>query len=124
MPIVQVEALPQAPDVEVERALTTLCGELAELLGEDPRGTWATWRTLEHYVEGADASTQQPAATHPPIVRVIAYRGREPDLVAQLLRRAADVLVRELRLEEGNVFVLFEEAQPGRLFTGGEVVGS
>jgi hypothetical protein len=31
--------------------------------------------------------------------------------------------VRDLRLEEGNVFVVYEEAQPGRLYTGGEVVG-
>ena len=122
MPIVQVEALPQAPGVEVEQALATLCGEIAGLLGEEPSGTWATWRTLEHYVEGSDGRSAQPASTHPPLVRVIAYRGREPETVAELLRRTASVLARELRLEDGNVFVLYEEAQPGRLYTGGEVV--
>jgi phenylpyruvate tautomerase PptA (4-oxalocrotonate tautomerase family) len=122
VPIVQVEALPQAPGVEVERALATLCGEVAALLGEEPSGTWATWRTLEHYVEGSDAPSLQPPSTHPPLVRLIAYRGREPEVVTQLLRLAADVLARELRLEEGNVFVLYDEAQPGRLYTGGEVV--
>ena len=123
MPIVQVEALPQAPGVEVEQALATLCGEIAALLGEEPSGTWATWCTLEHYVEGSDGPSVQPASTHPPIVRLIAYRGREPEVVAELLRRAGAALVRELRLEEGNVFVVYEEAQPGRLYTGGEVVG-
>ena len=124
MPIVQVEALPQAPGVEVEQALATLCGEIAALLGEEPSGTWATWRTLEHYVEGSVGPLVQPASTNPPIVRLIAYRGREPAVVAELLRRTAGVLVRELRLEEGNVFVVYEEAQPRRLFTGGEVVGA
>jgi phenylpyruvate tautomerase PptA (4-oxalocrotonate tautomerase family) len=122
VPILQVEALPQAPGVEVEPALAAVCGEIAALLDEEPSGTWATWRTLEHYVEGSDGPAVQPHSTHPPIVRVIAYRGREPEGVADLLRRTATVLARELRLEDGNVFVLYEEAQPGRLYTGGEVV--
>jgi phenylpyruvate tautomerase PptA (4-oxalocrotonate tautomerase family) len=122
VPIVQVEALPQAPGVDVEPALATLCGEIAALLGEEPSGTWATWRTMEHYVEGSDGPSVQPPSTHPPLVRVIAYQGREPEVVADLLRLAAEVLARELRLEDGNVFVLYEEAQPGRLYTGGEVV--
>jgi phenylpyruvate tautomerase PptA (4-oxalocrotonate tautomerase family) len=123
VPVIQVEALRQAPGVDVQQALAALCAEVADVLGEEPRGTWATWRTLEHYVEGDDAPSLQPSSTHPPLVRVIAFRGREPALVAELLRRAAAVLVRELRLDEGNVFVVYEEAQPGRLYTGGNVVG-
>jgi hypothetical protein len=124
VPIVQVEALPQAPRIEIEQVLATLCGEIATLLGEEPSGTWATWRTLEHYVEGSDGPAVQPNSTHPPIVRLIAYRGREPEVVTELLRCAAGVLARELRLEEGNVFVVYEDAQPGRLYTGGDVVGA
>jgi hypothetical protein len=122
VPIVHVEALPQAPGVEVGPALATLCGEIAAVLGEPPSGTWATWRTLEHYLEGSDAPKVQPPSTHPPLARLIAYRGRQPEVVAELLRLVAEVLARELRLEDGNVFVLYEEAQPGRLYTGGEVV--
>ncbi|HYZ19686.1 MAG TPA: tautomerase family protein [Gaiellaceae bacterium] len=123
MPIVQIEALPQAPGVDVAQALRTLCGQVAELLGEEPSGTWATWRTVEHYVEGSDGPATQPVSTHPPIVRVIAYEGRDRGRVAELLVRTAEVLAHELRLEDGNVFVLYDEAQPGRLYTGGEVVG-
>jgi hypothetical protein len=123
VPIVQVEALPQAAGVEVEQALMVLCGEIAGLLGEEPSGTWATWRTIEYYVEGGDGPAVQPASTHPPIVRLIAYEGKGSGLVAMLLQRTADVLARELRLEDGNVFVLYDEAQPGRLYAGGEVVG-
>jgi phenylpyruvate tautomerase PptA (4-oxalocrotonate tautomerase family) len=123
VPIVQIEALPQAPGVDVAQALRTLCGQVAELLGEEPSGTWATWRTVEHYVEGSDGPATQPVSTHPPIVRVIAYEGRDRGRVAELLVRTAEVLAHELRLEDGNVFVLYDEAQPGRLYTGGEVVG-
>jgi hypothetical protein len=122
VPIVQVEALPQAPGVEVEPALATLCSEIAAALGEPPSGTWSTWRTLEHYLEGTDAPEVQPPSTHPPLVRLIAYRGREPKVVGELLVLVAKVLARELRLEHGNVFVLYEEAQPGLLYTGGEVL--
>jgi phenylpyruvate tautomerase PptA (4-oxalocrotonate tautomerase family) len=36
--------------------------------------------------------------------------------------RVADVLARKLGLEPGNVFVTYEEPQPGRLYTGGQIV--
>jgi hypothetical protein len=117
-----VEALPQAPSVEVGQALGALCSEVAALLGEEPNGTWASWRTLEHYVEGRDAPSVQPASTHPPLVRVIAFEGRPAEQVAALLRCVGAVLARELALEDGNVFVVYDEACAGRLYTGGEVV--
>jgi phenylpyruvate tautomerase PptA (4-oxalocrotonate tautomerase family) len=123
VPIVQIEALPQAPGVHPEQTLTTLCTEIAALLGEKPSGTWATWRTLEHYLEGSHGPAEQPESTHPPLVRVIAFKGREPELVAEILRCVARVLARGLGLEEGNLFVVYEEARPGRVYTGGEVLG-
>lgn len=122
MPVIQVEGLPQASGVDIEQALGAVCAEVAALLGEEPSGTWATWRTLEHYVEGRDGPSLQPPSTHPPLVRVIAFEGRPAEQVAELLRCVAAVLVRELGLEEGNVFVVYEEAHPGRLYTAGEVV--
>jgi phenylpyruvate tautomerase PptA (4-oxalocrotonate tautomerase family) len=124
VPVIKVEALPQALGVDVEQALAELCAEVAAVLDEEPRGTWATWRTLEHYLEGGEGPEAQPASTHPPLVRVIAFEGRPAELVAEVLRCVANVLARELRLEEGNVFVLYEEAHRGRLYTGGDVVGA
>lgn len=38
MPIIQVEALPQAPDVDLEQVLGAVCAEVSLLLGEAPRG--------------------------------------------------------------------------------------
>ena len=122
MPVIQVEALQQAPPADVGQALEAVCAEVAALLGEEPNGTWATWRTLERYVEGRDAPTMQPATTHPPLVRVIAFEGRPAEQVAALLRCVATILARELALEEGNIFVVYEEARSGRLYTGGDVV--
>lgn len=70
-----------------------------------------------------DAPAVQPRATHPPLVRVIAYEGRPPEVVERMLVTVAETLARELRLEPGNVFVRFEEATAGRLYTGGGIAG-
>ena len=63
----------------------------------------------------------QPHATHPPLVRVTAFAGRSPELVAAILERVAGTLVRELGLAPGNVFVCYEEVHSGALYTGGGV---
>jgi hypothetical protein len=122
VPVLRIEALPQAERVDVEAALERLCNELAELVGEAPGGTWAAWGTLDHYVEGVRPASTQPASTHPTLVRLTAFEGKPPNQVADLLRRTASVLERELRLDPGNVFVSYEEARRGLLYTGGEVV--
>lgn len=123
MPVIEIRALPQPAGVEVEAVLGAVTQGLAALLGEEPRGTWATWEELApgRYSEGGDAPTVQPRATHPPLVRIVAFEGRSPALVAALLERVAAILARELALEPGNVFVRYEEVRSGHLFTGGDV---
>jgi phenylpyruvate tautomerase PptA (4-oxalocrotonate tautomerase family) len=123
MPVVRIQALPQADGVDIDAALAAVCRDVATLLGEEPRGTWATWQTLDHYVEGDDARATQPHDTHPPLVSVTAYEGRSAELVADIVRCVATTLAREFGLDPGNVFVTYDEAHAGRLFTGGDVVG-
>jgi phenylpyruvate tautomerase PptA (4-oxalocrotonate tautomerase family) len=123
MPIVQIEALPQTSAIDLDATLATVCREVDSRLGEQPSGTWATWRTLDRYVEGTGATAAaRPRETHPPLVRVVAFEGRPAEQIAELLRCVASTLARELDLEPGNVFVTYVEAHRGRLFTGGEVV--
>ncbi len=122
MPVVRIETVPPPEGTDVARVLGTLCTELAALLGERPEETWATWRTLDHYVEGERGATAQPHSTHPPLVTVTAFEGRSPEQIGAMLSLVADVLARELSIEPGNVFVTYEEARRGRLYTGGEVV--
>ena len=57
---------------------------------------------------------EQPSATHPPIVRVSAFEGRSPDLVARVLSAVAGTVVRELGLEPGNAFVVWDELAAAR----------
>jgi phenylpyruvate tautomerase PptA (4-oxalocrotonate tautomerase family) len=123
MPVVSISALPQRGGRPPEQVLAAVTHALAELLGEQPSGTWATWHEIPagRYVEGGDAPAFQPAATHPPLVEVVAFEGRPPDLVERMLETIAEVLARELDLEPGNVFVRYVEATAGRLYTGGSV---
>lgn len=88
-----------------------------------PRLPGPTW-PLEpgHYAEGPDAPGAQPFDTHPPLVRVIGFEGKPPEVGAAMLERVASTLARELGLEPGNVFAIYEDARSGRLFTGGSVL--
>jgi phenylpyruvate tautomerase PptA (4-oxalocrotonate tautomerase family) len=122
--VIRISALPQPGSVEPERALAAVTHALADLLGEQPSGSWATWAEIPpgRYAEGGDAPALQPAATHPPLVDVIAVEGRPPEVVERMLTTVAEVLERELGLERGNVFVRYVEATSGHLYTGGSVV--
>jgi len=118
MPVIEIAALPPVEGVDVPTALGDVASEVAGFLGEEPGGTWAIWRSIApgHYAEGRDAPASQPAATHPALVHVLA--NRPPDQVAPLLEVVGAAVVRALGLEEGNVFVRFEAADPGRTFWG------
>jgi hypothetical protein len=104
--------------------LARVATALAGLLGERPEDTWATWEQLEPgcYAEGAATPDEQPRATHPPLVSIVAFEGRPPELVERMLVCVAETLARELELEPGNVFVRYEEALSGRVYDGGKVV--
>jgi len=104
----------------------SLSRAVAAVLGEEPSGTWVVWRTIEpgSYVEGDDAPALQPTSTHPPIVRVIAYEGRTPETVSRILVTAAETLVAELGLAEGNAFVVWDEQRAGMVYSGGSILGA
>ncbi len=127
MPIVQVTALRQRVGVDLDAVSRALVLAVSRELAEDPSGTWVTWETLPPggYREGEhDAPSEQPPSTHPPIVRINAFEGRDPDVVARVLSAVAGTLVRELGLEPGNAFVVWDELRAGRLHTGGGMPGT
>lgn len=127
MPIVQVTALRQRVGVDIAAVSRELVLAVSRELGEGASGTWVTWQTLDPggYREGEDAAPpEQPPATHPPIVRVTAFEGRSPDLIARVLSAVAGTVVRELGLEPGNAFVVWDELQAGRVHIGGGMPGT
>jgi phenylpyruvate tautomerase PptA (4-oxalocrotonate tautomerase family) len=127
MPIVQVTALRQRVGVDIASVSREIVLAVGRELGEDPSGTWVTWQTIApgSYLEGEhDAPSEQPAATHPPIVRINAFEGRDADLIARVLSAVAGTIVRELGLEPGNAFVVWDVLHAGRLHTGGGMPGT
>ena len=88
---------------------------LAAEIGQDPRGSWVTWETVEAYAEGDVTPGEQPRDTHPPLAIVSAKR-RPPEVIDAMLRCVGDTLVQELGLEPGNVFVTYEEIHPDGLY--------
>jgi phenylpyruvate tautomerase PptA (4-oxalocrotonate tautomerase family) len=124
VPVVRIRALPQPGVVDLPAVLGRVSRALADLLGERPERTWATWETIGsgHYAEGGRAPAEQPRGTHPPLVRMLAFEGRPPELIERMLVCVAETLAHELDLEPGNVFVTYEEARSGRVYDGGRVV--
>ena len=124
MPIIEVCALPQKPGVDRRAALATLCTAVASEFEMPAHAVWGTWQEFApgDYLEGADAPSVQPDSTHPPIVRLFAFEGRSPPAIEKMMTLVADTLSRELRMEEGNVFVLFIEGKSGRVYSGGGIV--
>ena len=53
-----------------------------------------------------------------------AFEGRSPDLVARVLSAVAGTVVRELGLEPGNAFVVWDELRAGRAPHGGGMPGT
>jgi len=123
MPVVQIEALPQPEAVNLPLALREVRDAVASGLECRSDQVWVTWRTLDAYLCHDETPDEQPRTTHDPILRIIASKGREPAQIAGTLTGASIVLAGALGLEPGCVFAIYEEAEPGRVCTGGEVRG-
>jgi hypothetical protein len=125
MPVVEIRGLPQ-PDVIVERVLVAVTGRVAAALGEEPRGTWATWEEIgaRRYAEGEGLADSQPHETHPPLVRIAAFEGRSERQIAAVLEAATGAVADELGIEPGNVFAVYDELSSGRVYSGGGVLRS
>ena len=122
MPILEIFALPQHSGINPQAAMKKTCVALAEIYGCAPEQMWATWQTLdpENYVEGETAASEQPEGTHPPIVHLYCFKGKPQEVIDKMLTTGSEVLSRELGIP-GNVFMVYNEIQSGRVYTGGAV---
>ena len=124
MPVIRIAALPQPALADVQPLLARLCLALAEIDRAEPRHWWAVWQTIApgSYTEGGvSAPATQPSASHPPLVDIQAFTGRQTAVIERLLDATAAILADGLGIEPGNVFVTWTELEPGRVFTGGEI---
>jgi phenylpyruvate tautomerase PptA (4-oxalocrotonate tautomerase family) len=123
MPLVEISALPQPLGVDVRAVLDRVSLATASAMQCDPDAVWVTWRTIEpgHYRVSGQAPDQQPAGSHDPIARITAYHGRSDETIAGALEAVARTLAGSLGIAPGNIFVIYDEIAPGRVFTGGSI---
>lgn len=121
MPVISIRALPQQPGVDRTAAMSNATQAVAAVLGIDPRRVWATWTEVVPalFVEGGVVAERQPQTSHPPLVDIVAFEGRPPELVERIVRAVVDALAEGLSLPTSNFFVTYTEAKSGRLWTGG-----
>jgi phenylpyruvate tautomerase PptA (4-oxalocrotonate tautomerase family) len=123
LPLVEISALPQPASVHIPTVLDRVAHALASAIECDPGVVWATWRPIEpgcYSVRGHVPSTQ-PQDTHDPIVRVTAFHGRDPEVIARTVEAVGRTLAGCLGLEPANIYVVYDEIAPGRVFIGGAV---
>jgi phenylpyruvate tautomerase PptA (4-oxalocrotonate tautomerase family) len=125
MPIVEISALPQPASVDIPTVLGRVTLAVAAGMDCDPGVVWAVWRRIEPgcYVVRAHAPVTQPQESHDPIVRIMAYEGRSPEVIARTVEGVGRTLAGCLGLDAANIFVWYEELRAGRVFTGGAVRG-
>ena len=124
MPFVHVRSLPVPPPFDAVVAVRAISADVARAVAVDERHVTVTWQTLApgHYASGGETAAEQPRASHPVLVDVLA-----PDLYAEerieaMLRAAAAAVSREAGVANENVFVDFRSAASGRVLDGGDVV--
>lgn len=123
MPIFEIKALSQKQGIDRQKAMKTLCQEIAAIMKLSEHQVWATWTSIlpGDYVEGGNSAETQPDSTHPPIVNLIAFEGRPDSLVENVINHTAKILCKELNIEAGNIYIQFSEARSGRTYVGGEI---
>lgn len=123
MPVVEVRSLPLRSGVDVSLTLKKLNSVIAQIVGVPERSVWSTWQCLatEHYFEGSISVTEQPLASHPPLVKITLFEGRSAEVIERTLVAMAEVIVEGFKIEAGNVFISVHEARSGQLYTGGKI---
>jgi hypothetical protein len=104
MPLIEILALPQPPDVDVPAVTRALAREVAAAIPCRVEAVWTVWRTIDGvYAQGESIERAQPGTTHGPIVHVYLHRSIEET------ERAVTAIERNLSaalgLAPGNVFV-------------------
>ncbi len=123
MPVLQIQWFEPPPGVSVGQVLASVNARVADELGCEPAQVWSTWSTIEpgRYAEGDDVADGPRRATHPPIVRLLAFEGRDERAIESALMAAAHTLAEGLGLDPDAPFVVYDEIGSGRVFTGGSV---
>ena len=103
MPLIEIHLLRGPEKAGLDRIATRINAGISQAIGARADAVWTTWRALDGYAVGPQVAAEQPADTHAPIVHVYAHR--TPEELDRICDVVEAVLVEELALEPGNVFI-------------------
>jgi phenylpyruvate tautomerase PptA (4-oxalocrotonate tautomerase family) len=124
MPIIQIKALPQKPEIEISKVIKAITTEVSKSTNIPLSNLWVTWETLaeHHYIEGIETTSVQPFNSHPPLINIISYVGKPAKLQEAILTSVGRTVTKELQIDPGNCFIVYSEVKAGHVYDGGEVV--
>ncbi|MFW7379999.1 MAG: hypothetical protein ACOH5I_14390 [Oligoflexus sp.] len=123
MPLIEIQALPQAKKVNTPEVLTSLAQSVGQALSIPSQAVRCVWQDLQpgYYAEGLQIGELQPENSHPILVKVLLFEGRPQELIEQALQTVADNLQTSLQMSAKNFFISYYEAKSGQLFVGGQL---
>lgn len=124
MPIVEIKSLPFSKGYDIPSILKRLNNEAAAVLGVEAEHVWSYWEFIEahHYAVGDNTSVCLTRNTHSPVVKIIAFEGRQAEISDRLIETVARVLAEELEIDISNIFVYYQMVTSGNVFDGGQII--
>ena len=124
MPFVDIRSLPFKSDLEIGDVVMKIAAALAKTIELPSKEVCATWTFIEpnHYAHGEALASSQGQLSHPPLVDLLAFQGRPPHIVEEMLRVVAFEVSQAAKVPIENVFVNYREATKGRVFSEGDIV--
>jgi phenylpyruvate tautomerase PptA (4-oxalocrotonate tautomerase family) len=124
MPFAHVRSLPVPPPFDAAVAVRTISAELAHAAAVAERHVTVTWQTLApgHYASGGETAAEQPRASHPVLIDVLAPDFYTEERIEAMLSAVAAAVSRAAGVAADNVFVDFRPARSGHVLDGGDAV--
>lgn len=119
MPVVIVRSLRPSEAMRIDRMLAAVVEGVSDALACSPGDVWVYWVEVGAVRLGQTAVAY---AGHCPVVSIRARRGRSEEEIAAGLAAAARAVSGAMGVPIEDVWVHWEELDPGRVFAGGGVL--
>ncbi len=121
MPVINIKSLPVKDQIIIPDILVRLNKAVAEASHIGTEHVWSYWEYLNsgYYAVGKSVAAAVHDETHSPIIRVTSLEGRSEEEIKNILETIADIISRELDIDYGNVFIVYEDHKTNMVFDGG-----
>ena len=121
MPVINIKSLPVRDRINIPEILVRLNQSVANVSGIDPEHVWSYWEFIKSgfYAVGKNIAASVHEQTHSPIIRVTCLEGKTTEQIKIILETIAATISRELDIEYGNMFIVYDNIDPAMVFDGG-----